>query len=56
MKWLIDLIAKLTPNLIKELIGKKSPSMEVGEAGGEFEEKVKEQIDDQIPDGPGESK
>jgi len=56
MKWLIDLLAKLIPELITKLFKKSPPTVEFGEGDGEFEESVREQIDDQIPDGPGGKK
>lgn len=56
MKWLADILAKIIPEIIAKLFKRDPATMEYGEAGGEFEEKVKDQIDDQIPDGPGGSR
>jgi hypothetical protein len=55
MKWLA-VILKAFFEAIFGFIKKDPKTLEVGESGGEFEDKVKEQIDDQIPDGPGGSK
>lgn len=52
MKWLGVILKAFFEALFGSI--KKDPNtLEVGEGEGEFEEKVKDQIDDQIPNGPG---
>ena len=51
MKWL-SVILKEFFSALFGYIKREPRTMEVGESGGEFEKKVKEQIDDQIPNGP----
>jgi hypothetical protein len=46
MKWLIQLLALLIPNLIKELFKKSPPTMETGKSDGKTEENLKDKIDE----------
>lgn len=46
MNWLMKLLAMLIPNLFKELLGKKQPTMEVGHSDGDTEKRLKDKIDE----------
>jgi len=56
MNWIIKIIGALIPELIIKLLKRTPPTMEVGESGGKLEKSVKDQIDDDIPNGPGGKK
>lgn len=58
MTWIdwIKTIASAFFEALFKFIKKEPNTMEMGESGGEFEEDLKDQIDEQIPDGPGGTK